>query len=146
MDEYQFGNYIIDTNKARLDLDVIQDFLNHASYWAEDRPLATIQASIENSLCFGVYKGGQQVGFARVVTDYATFAWLGDVFVLEDHRGQGIGKQLMRYIVSYPALEKVGLFCLATRDAHGLYQQYGGFEMLEGSEHWMIRRNKPKQP
>ena len=88
MTEAQFGDYIISTDKSRLELDVIQDFLNNSSYWAQDRPLATIRTTIENSLCFGVYVGDRQVGFARVVTDYATFAWLADVFVLEAHRGR----------------------------------------------------------
>ncbi|MBN1311398.1 MAG: GNAT family N-acetyltransferase [Anaerolineae bacterium] len=141
MIEYQFGEYTISTDKTRLNRDIIQDFLNSSSYWAQNRPAATIQASIKNSLCFGVYKGEQQIGFARVVTDYATFAWLADVFVLETHRGQGLGKQLVECIISYPMLADIGIFCLATRDAHGLYQQYGGFEKLEGSELWMVRRN-----
>ncbi|MBN1428637.1 MAG: GNAT family N-acetyltransferase [Anaerolineae bacterium] len=139
-----FDAYTISTDKTRLDLDMIQEFLNHASYWAQDRPLAITQAAIENSLCFGVYKEEQQVGFARVVTDYATFAWLCDVFVLDAYRGQGIGKRLIEHIVSCPELQGIKILCLATRDAHGLYRQYGGFEKLEGSIHWMVRSNKPQ--
>ena len=138
--ECQFGDYTISTDKARLDLNLIQDFLNHSSYWARDRSLATVQKSVEHSLCFGVYLGDTQVGFARVVTDYATFAWLCDVFILEAHRGQGLGKKLVEYIATYPELQGM-LFLLATRDAHGLYQTYGGFEKLETAERWMKRRN-----
>ena len=138
--ECQFGDYTISTDKARLDLGLIQDFLNHSSYWARDRSLAAIQKSVEHSLCFGVYSGDTQVGFARVVTDYATFAWLCDVFILEAYRGQGLGKKLVDYIATYPELQGT-LFLLATRDANGLYQTYGGFEKLETSERWMKRRN-----
>ncbi len=138
--ECQFGDYTISTDKARLDLNLIQDFLNHSSYWAQDRSLVTIQKSIEHSLCFGVYLGDTQVGFARVVTDYATFAWLCDVFILEAHRGQGLGKKLVTYVAAYPELQGT-LFLLATRDAHGLYQAYGGFERLETSDRWMKRRS-----
>jgi GNAT superfamily N-acetyltransferase len=138
------SSYTISTDKARLEIDVIQDFLNHSSYWAQDRPLATIEKSLQNSLCFGVYDGERQVGFARVVTDYATFAWLADVFVLETHRGQGIGKQLIEHIVAHPDLQNIRLFCLATRDAHGLYQAYGGFEVLDQPELWMLRRRDEK--
>jgi GNAT superfamily N-acetyltransferase len=140
MTECRLGDYTISTDKTRLDLDLIQDFLNHSSYWARERSPATIQKSVENSLCFGVYLGDAQVGFARVVTDYATFAWLCDVFILEAHRGQGLGKKLVDYIATYPELQET-LFLLATRDAHGLYQAYGGFEKLETSDRWMKRRN-----
>ncbi len=138
--ECQLGAYTISTDKARLDLGLIRDFLNQSSYWARDRSLATIQKSVEHSLCFGVYLGDTQVGFARVVTDYATFAWLCDVFILEAHRGQGLGKKLVEYIATYPELQGT-LFLLATRDAHGLYQTYGGFEKLETAGRWMKRRN-----
>ena len=137
--ECQLGEYTISTDKTRLNLSLIHDFLNHSSYWARDRSLARVQKSVEHSLCFGVYLGDTQVGFARVVTDYATFAWLCDVFVLEAHRGQGLGKKLVEYIATYPELQGM-LFLLATRDAHGLYRTYGGFEKLETSERWMKRR------
>jgi len=137
--ECQLGEYTISTDKARLNLSLIHDFLNRSSYWARDRSFARVQKSVEHSLCFGVYLGDTQVGFARVVTDYATFAWLCDVFVLEAYRGQGLGKKLVEYIATYPELQGM-LFLLATRDAHGLYRTYGGFEKLETSERWMKRR------
>ena len=138
--ECQFGVYTISTDKARLNLSLIHDFLNHSSYWARDRSFARVQKSVEHSLCFGIYLGDTQVGFARVVTDYATFAWLCDVFVLEAYRGQGLGKTLVGYIATYPELQGM-LFLLATRDADGLYRTYGGFEKLETSERWMKRRS-----
>ena len=138
--EYQRSGYTISTDKARLDLYVIHDFLTHSSYWAQDRPFAVVCKSIEHSLCFGVYAGDQQVGFARVVTDYATFAWLCDVFIIESHRGQALGKWLVECIVSHPGLRELRLFVLATSDAHELYRRYGGFEDLQVPEKWMVRR------
>jgi GNAT superfamily N-acetyltransferase len=134
------GDYVISTDQARLDLDLIHDYLSHQSYWAEGRSFAAVQTSIEHSLCFGVYHDGQQVGFARVVTDYATFAWLCDVFVLESHRGHGLGKWLVESAIAHPELQTVRLFLLATRDAHELYRRYGGFETLPAPERWMVRR------
>jgi GNAT superfamily N-acetyltransferase len=138
--EYRFDSYTISTDPARLDIPLIHDFLTPTSYWARGRPLAVVERSIQHSLCFGVYDGEAQVGFARVVTDYATFAWLCDVFVLESHRGRGLGKRLIAQAVAHPALQDLRLFILATRDAHGLYSAYGGFQMLEGAERWMVRR------
>ena len=137
--EHQRGGYTISTDKARLDLYVIHDFLTRSSYWAQDRPLAVVRKSIKHSLCFGVYAGDQQIGFARVVTDYATFAWLCDVFIVASHRGQALGRWLMECIVSHPELRELRLFILATRDAHELYRHYG-FENLEVPGKWMVRR------
>ena len=98
-----------------------------------------MEKSIANSLCFGVYDGDRQMGFARVVTDYATFAWLCDVFIDAAYRGQGLGKQLVERIVAHPELQGMRNFILATRDAHELYRQYGGFEALAAPERWMAR-------
>ena len=98
---WERGDYTISTDKRRLDLSVIHDFLD-SSYWAAGRSVETIRRSIEHSLPFGIYKGDQQVGFARVITDYATFAWIADVFVLEAHRGQGLSKWLMDVMISHP--------------------------------------------
>jgi GNAT superfamily N-acetyltransferase len=95
------------------------------SYWAAGRPLGVVRRAVESSLCFGLYAGGQQVGFARVVTDRATFAWLYDVFVLEGYRGRGLGKWLVECVVAHPALQGLRRLLLATRDAHGLYERYG---------------------
>ena len=138
--EYQRDSYVISTDKSKLNLHLIHGFLNHSSYWAQDRPLAIVQKSIEHSLCFGVYAGAEQVGFARVVTDYATFAWLCDVFIVETHRDQGLGKWLVECVVAHPKLQRLRLFVLATRDAHELYRRYGGFQNVPTPEKWMIRR------
>jgi GNAT superfamily N-acetyltransferase len=99
--DYQRGEFTISTDKSRLDIEVIHSFLDR-SYWAAGRSGETIRRSIENSLPFGVYKGDQQVGFARVITDYATFAWIADVFILDPFQGQGLGKWLMEVIIAHP--------------------------------------------
>jgi GNAT superfamily N-acetyltransferase len=130
---------VISTDPTRLDLDVIHDYLSRVSYWAQGRPYSVVQKSVQNSLCFGVYDGAQQVGFARVVTDSATFAWLCDVFVLESHRGQSLGKWLIECVVAHPELTGLRLFLLATRDAHELYRRYGGFQSVDAPDRWMVR-------
>ncbi|MCX6093859.1 MAG: GNAT family N-acetyltransferase [Candidatus Bipolaricaulota bacterium] len=140
MKEHPDADCTISTDKARLDVGLIHDFLSRSSYWAQGRPVEQVRTSIENSLCFGAYEGRSQVGFARVVTDYATFAWLCDVFVLESHRGQGIGKRLIQAVVEHPTLRDLRLMILATRDAQGLYSEYGGFRTIEAAGRWMIRR------
>ncbi len=140
MVEYERDGYLISTDKARLDVGLIHEFLSQSSYWAKGRPLEIVQRSIEYSLCFGVYKGAQQVGFARVVTDRATFAWLCDLFIVEAHRGQGLGKWLVACILAHPDLQTLRGFLLATRDAHELYRRYGGFEALPASDRLMVRR------
>lgn len=104
--------------------------------------MEVVQRSIENSLCFGVYQGYQQVGFARVVTDFATFAWLCDVYICETHRGLGLAKWLVGTIVRHPDLQGLKLFLLATRDAHTLYARYGGFAPLTAPGKWMNRINQ----
>jgi GNAT superfamily N-acetyltransferase len=123
--EHRRGEYVISTDPARLDLDVIHGFLTNC-YWAKGIPREVVARSIEHSLCFGVYDGkGAQVGFARVVSDFATVAYLGDVFVVESHRGRGLSKWLMECIMQHPALECLRRWILLTRDAHGLYAQFG---------------------
>jgi GNAT superfamily N-acetyltransferase len=124
-----------------LDVEFIHEFLTNSAYWAQGRPLDTVQRSIEGSLCFGVYEGTRQVGFARVVTDRATFAWLCDLFVAEGHRGRGLGKWLVECIVAHPDLQTLRIFLLATRDAHELYRRYGGFEALPAPDRFMARRS-----
>ena len=117
--------YAILTDIEKMDLQLIHDFIV-GSYWAKGIPEATLEKAIRNSLCFGVFTdAGQQVGFARVVTDHATYAWLGDVFVLEPHRGKGLAKWLMANIIAHPELQGLRRMTLATRDAHGLYTQFG---------------------
>ena len=121
---HRHGEFLVTTDPARLDLEVIHSFLVR-SYWAEGVPRETVARSIANSLCFGVYHGEEQVGFARIITDYATFAYLADVFILESHRGKGLSKFLMECVVNYPHLQGLRRWMLATLDAHGLYAQYG---------------------
>jgi GNAT superfamily N-acetyltransferase len=137
--EERRGEFIVSTDKRRLNLQVIADFLAQRSYWARGRSLDTIARSIENSLCFGVFEGSRQVGFARVVTDYATFGWIGDVFILESHRKRGLSKWLVQFMVNHPELARVRRLILATQDAHELYRRYGGFELLPQPERWMTR-------
>jgi GNAT superfamily N-acetyltransferase len=120
--------YLISTDASMLDLEVIHGFLSR-SYWAAGVPENVVRRSIENSLCFGVYRGEEQAGFARVVTDRATFAYLADVFVLEQHRGRGIGKWLVEVILSHPDLQGLRRWMLATRDAHDLYRRYAFAEL-----------------
>jgi GNAT superfamily N-acetyltransferase len=137
--EQRRGPFLISTDKSRLNLQIIFEYLSHRSYWAQGRSLEMVARSIENSLCFGVYDSDNQVGFARVVTDYATFGWIGDVFVLETHRKDGLGKWLVQCLVNHPELTNVRRLILATKDAHELYRKYGGFETLPEAERWMTR-------
>lgn len=131
--------YSISTDSSRFDLDLIHDFLTKC-YWAEGIPRDVVQRSIENALCFGVFEDDRQVGFARVISDYATYAYVGDVFILESHRRRGLGKQLMRAIMSHPRLQNLRRWSLVTQDAHGLYQQFG-FTQLAKPESYMEIRN-----
>jgi GNAT superfamily N-acetyltransferase len=137
----QRGDVEISTDRARLDIARIHSWLSTQAYWALGRPLATVQRAIEHSLCFGIYRGDQQIGFARAVTDYATFAWICDVFISEEARGAELGKWLIATIVAHPAISGLRLTILATRDAHGLYERYGGFSPLQAPERWMERRH-----
>jgi len=118
-------DYRISTDPGELDLTVIHKYLSEESYWAEGIPLETVEKALSNSLCFGLYKSNKQIGFARLVTDKATFAYLADVFVLEEYRGQGLSKWLMEVIQSHPELQGLRRWMLMTRDAQGLYEQFG---------------------
>jgi GNAT superfamily N-acetyltransferase len=137
--EWQRDEYTISTDRSRLDLEAVHRYLSDESYWAGGRARDVVERSVENSLCFGVYRGGELVAFARVVTDYATFAWLCDVFVLDAHRGKGVGKWLIETVVGHPGLQGLKNFILATRDAHGLYERYGGFERVTQTPNIMRR-------
>ena len=137
MTEWRRGEYLITTDPARVDLAVVHGYLS-ASYWAKDIPLETVRRSIEHSLNFSIYHGERQVGFARVITDFATFGYLGDVFVLESHRGRGLSKWLMELVVAHPDLQGFRRWVLLTRDAHGLYQQFG-FKAIAAPERYMER-------
>ena len=120
--EWRQGKYVISTDKSRLDLTVIHNFLK-TSYWAAGIPLEVLRRSIEHSLSFGLYKEDKQIGYARVITDYATFAYLGDVFIVEPFRGQGLSKWLMEVVVTHPELQGFRRWLLLTKDAHGLYKK-----------------------
>ncbi len=134
-DKYQRNGFVISTGRELLDLDVIHGFLA-ASYWCKDIPREVVARSIENSLCFGIYADQQQVGFARVISDYSTYAYIGDVFVLEAYRGRGLAKWLMECIMRHPQLQGLRRWSLVTGDAHGLYSQFG-FTPLQAPERWM---------
>jgi GNAT superfamily N-acetyltransferase len=127
---------VINADRERLQIDVIHRFLANDSYWARERTIEQTKTAIENSICFGVYAGERQIGFARVVSDKATFAYLGDVFILEAFRGRGLSKRLMQEIVSHPELQGLRRWVLATLDAHGLYEQFE-FAELRYPERWM---------
>lgn len=125
------GAYTISTDKQLLDLAVIHRYLSEESYWAKRIPVDVVKRSVEHSLCFGIYTGAQQVGFARLVTDKATFAYLADVFVLPAHRGRGLSKWLMNVIQSHPEVQGLRRWMLMTRDAQRLYTQFGWTELEE---------------
>ncbi len=125
MYETIINDHLFSTDKTKLQLDVIHKYLSKESYWAQNMPIDTIKKSIEGSICFGVYLNDKQIGYARVVTDHATFGYLADVFILEAHRGKGLSKQLMQFIMAHPDLQGLRRMMLATRDAQGLYKQFG---------------------
>ena len=126
----------ISTDKQKLDIQIIHNYLSKESYWAKGRSMETVQRSIDNSLCFGVYTENKQVGFARVVTDYAVFAWLLDVFILPEYQGKGYGKKLMQTIMTHEKLHGLRRWGLGTDDAHELYKQFG-FTPLKKPENMM---------
>ena len=128
--------FTISTDKSLLIPEDIHDYLSNESYWAKGRTMESVLLSIQNSLCYGIYINKKQIGFARVITDYVTFAYLADVYILEAYRGKGLSKQLMAEITAHPDLQKLRRFVLATRDAHSLYEKYG-FKSLSKPELWM---------
>lgn len=134
------GEYVISDEQELLQLEVIHHYLCNESYWAAGIPFATVKQAVEHSLNIGVYLQQQQVGFARLVTDYTTFAWLCDVFVLEAHRGKGLSKAMMQFIMNHPRLQGLRSILLGTRDAHGLYTQFGFAPLPEPSRFLGIRR------
>ena len=134
--DWQKGEFTISTSRALLQIDAIHKFLSEESYWARERTREQTETAIKNSLPFGVYKGENQIGFARIVTDYATFAYLGDVYILSEFRGQGLSKWLMETIVNHPELQGFRRWVLATKDAHTLYEKFE-FTGLKFPERWM---------
>jgi GNAT superfamily N-acetyltransferase len=141
--ERVLGAYEISTDPTRLDLDVIHNYLAEESYWAPGIARSLVERSVQNSLCFGVYSLGGQVGFARVVTDKTTFALLADVFILAPHRGKGLSKALMQAVMAHEDLQGLRRFLLLTSDAHGLYRQYG-FEELGNAWRFMEILRQPQ--
>jgi GNAT superfamily N-acetyltransferase len=123
--DWHKGEFTISDERARLDIAVVHEFLSMESYWAKGRRIEVVRRAIENSLPFGLYKGERQIGFARAVTDYATFAWLADVFVLDEFRGHGLGVWLVETALAHPSLQRLRRWILATRDAHELYRRFG---------------------
>jgi len=137
--EWRKDEYLISTDKTKIDIETVHDFLSR-SYWAENIPLEVVQKSIDNSLCFAIYRQQKLIGFARVISDFATFAYLADVFILPGERGKGLSKWLIGIIIAYPELQGLRRFTLATRDAHGLYAQFG-FSAFDKPERWMQKHD-----
>ena len=135
--------YFISTNQEKLDMDVIYKYLSQESYWAKGIPKSVVEKSIANSLCFGVYCGSAQVGFARLITDKATFAYLGDVFVLPGHRGKGLSKWLMQAIHAHPELQNLRRWWLGTKDAHDLYEQFGWTRITDDVAKRFMQKHNP---
>jgi GNAT superfamily N-acetyltransferase len=130
------GDYVISTVPERLDIDLLHRFLSEEAYWSPGVPREVVERSIEHSLNFGLYRDGDQIGFARVVTDYTTFGWLADVFVLGDHRGLGLGTWLVETVLSHPDLRTLRRWILGTADAHELYARFG-FRAAAGDPRYM---------
>ena len=151
--EWQREQYKISTDKITLDVGMIHHFLYATAYWAIGRPMSIVRKSIENSLCFGLYDGADQVGFARIVTDSATFGWMCDIFILPTHRGRGLGKWLVECMMEHPDVKGLRRILLSSRDAQELYKKYGGFRPLHYPANWMekftevpFQREKPSIP
>lgn len=136
------GEFEISTDRGRIDVGLVHEFLSGASYWAQGRSREVVEASIANSLCFGAYRRGQQVGFCRVITDYAVFGYLADMFVLSQWRGQGVGKMLVRAVVEHPDIAGLQGLQLRSRDARDLYAQFG-FRAAPRPEELMSRSIAP---
>lgn len=132
--------FTISTDKSKLDIKAIHDFLSKKSYWCKDIPMKTVEESINNSLNFGLFCDDKQIGFARVITDYATIAYLGDVYVLEEYRGRGLSKWLMEIIMTHPDLQGLRRWILLTADAHELYKKYG-WTAIKNPEKWMEKHD-----
>jgi GNAT superfamily N-acetyltransferase len=138
--EWTRDSFVISTDRERLDLDVVHKFLSEEAYWSPGVARERVERSIENSICFGLYHGAEQIGFARAVTDRSAFAWLADVFVLPEHRGKGLGVWLVETVLSHPDLERLRLM-LGTADAHSLYERYG-FRPVDPAR--MMERPRPE--
>lgn len=138
------GEYIIDTNPALIDRELVHRYLSTESYWAKGVPFETVSKSIDHSLCFGLYQGNRQIGFARMVTDRATFTYLADVFILPEERGKGLSKWMMEEIDTHPDLQGLRRWMLGTRDAHGLYEQFGWTAIPEEQRGRFMQKHFPE--
>ena len=138
--EDQRGCFLLSSDKGRLQLEIIKEFLSKRSYWAKERTLDVIESSIQHSVCLGIYHNGLQVAFARLVTDKSTFAWLADVYVDDALQGKGLGKWMLKTICRYVDLKGIKRTVLATKDAQEFYETYGDFEVLASPEMWMSRK------
>ncbi|WP_075344603.1 GNAT family N-acetyltransferase [Tenacibaculum agarivorans] len=137
----QQNEFYISTDKSKLDIDAIHDFLSTKAYWSLNIPREKVKISIENSFCFGLYEHNKQIGFARIITDFSTIAYLGDVYILEEYRGKGLSKWLMETIMNSPKLQGLRRWILLTGDAHELYRKYGWTDLADSSK-WMELHNK----
>ncbi len=135
------GSYLISADKRKLNFKIIHDFLSN-SYWAKGRKPEITKATIENSVCFGLYHNSKQIGFARVITDFATFAYLADVFILEEYRGRGLAKWFMKIVFDYGEFKLVKRWMLATSDAHGLYRKFGFTDIPDPSKYMQMSKEK----
>jgi GNAT superfamily N-acetyltransferase len=140
--EWQREGYTINNDKTKLDVRMIHHFLYTTAHWAVGRPMSVVRKSIENSLCFGVFDGDKQVGFARIVTDGATVGWICDMFIIASHRGSGLGRWLIECMMDHPYIKGLRRILLNTRDAHDLYVKYAGFRPLLKPESWLERFNE----
>lgn len=138
--EHVFGDYLISTDKNKMDVVAIHDFLSRYSGWSDNIPIERVRTSIENSLSFGLFHQGNQIGFARVISDFSTIAYLGDIYVLEKYRGQGLSKKIMDMVISHPNLQGLRRWILLTSTANWLYEKYG-FTSLPNPEFYMERYN-----
>ena len=138
--EWHDGEFCVTTERERISVDTVYRFLTSEAYWSKGIPRATVERSLDNSLCFSLFRGGDQIGFARVISDHATIAYLGDVFVLAEYRGRGLSKWLMKCVMSHPDLQGLRRWILLTGDAHGLYAR-SGFTPLAEPHRWMQRHD-----
>lgn len=136
-----FNGFTISTDKSKLDIDAIHEFLSTKAYWCLNITKTTVETALQNSLCFGVYQRDKQIGLARVITDFSTIAYLGDVYILEEYRGNGLSKWLMETIMKHPNLQGLRRWILLTGDAHGLYRQFGWTAIADPTL-WMELHNK----
>jgi GNAT superfamily N-acetyltransferase len=139
--EWHREKFSISNDKSKLDVGMIHHFLYTTAHWAVGRPMSTVRKSIENSICFGVYDGDHQVGFARIVTDSATVGWICDMFILPSHRSKGLGRWLVECMMEHPEIKGLRRILLNTRDAHDLYVKVAGFRSLLAPESWLEKFN-----